>query len=297
MKFQVESEERLDLFLVARLPETSRSKLARHIENGLVFVEGKTAKPGLKLKVGWEVEVLDIPESAPHDLVPADIPLDVRYEDDSLLVVNKPRDLASHPASTLKVPSLVNALLYRGNSLSTGSKIYRPGIVHRLDKGTTGLIMIAKNDAVHANLSQQIQFKNAERKYLAVVIGKLDQDSAKIEGRIGRDPKNRLKMAITETGKPAATHLNLVQLVELPKIGAVSLVELRLETGRTHQIRVHLSAINHAVLGDQLYASRELHGYPLQLHAYFLAFDHPVSGERMEIRCEPPYDFLIPEPI
>jgi 23S rRNA pseudouridine1911/1915/1917 synthase len=283
-----EDHERLDKFLARNLEGYSRTKLAAWIDSGHVFVDGILGKPALKLEPGMEVE-LELPEpTAPHDLAPADIPLDVIFEDDSLLVVNKQRGLATHPATSLQEPSLVNALLFRGGALSEGSAAYRPGIVHRLDKDTTGLLVVAKTDSAHSKLSDQISAKTAERRYVAVAAGLPELERFDIDAPIGRDPKNRARMAVnTLSGRRALTRIRLVR-----RLDQGCLLAVRLETGRTHQIRVHLAAVNHPVLGDSLYAPPEISSGPLQLHAAGLSFDHPVTGERLSFFAPPPLDFL-----
>jgi 23S rRNA pseudouridine1911/1915/1917 synthase len=228
-----------------------------------------------------------VPEAAAHDLSPADIPLEILLEDDVLLVVNKPRGLATHPAASLKEPSLVNALLGRSTTLSAGSADFRPGIVHRLDKDTSGLLVIAKTDAVHVKLARQIAGKTADRRYFAAVAGTPDQERFTINAPIGRDQRNRQKMAVDQHGKSAITHVKRIARLE-----AGFLVAVKLETGRTHQIRVHLRAIGHPVLGDRIYAPAEYAKGPLQLHAAFLAFDHPISGERVALFQPVPAEFL-----
>jgi 23S rRNA pseudouridine1911/1915/1917 synthase len=239
------------------------------------------------LKAGMAVE-LELPEEKlAHDLTPFQIDLDIVFEDDSLLVVNKPRGLAAHPAPSLKEPSLVNALLARGGGLSEGSADYRPGIVHRLDKDTTGLMVVAKTGAAHHALAKQFAAKHAERRYVAVVAGDLKEERMTISAPLARDRINRFLMAVDTDGKPAVTHL-----VRLRRMESGTLIAVRLETGRTHQIRAHLKAIGHPVLGDRLYALKEQQKHPLQLHAGLLAFDHPISEERMTHYGAPPEDFL-----
>lgn len=287
MRLTADRSERLDKFLARVLPDHSRTKLARLIDSGEVLVDGSAQKPRFELRPGMEV-VLDEPEdAAPHDLTPADIPLDIRYEDEHLLVVNKPRGLAAHPASSLKEPSLVNALLARSHALSTAGGEFRPGIVHRLDKETTGLMLVAKSDSAHVSLANQIERKSAERRYLAVVAGDLDQDRFTIEAPISRDKSNRLKMTVDYDGKPATTFVK-----RIARVPAGTLIGARLGTGRTHQIRVHLRAVGHPVLGDDLYAPKEYRQSPLQLHAAYLEFDHPVTEERITVTAEPPEDFF-----
>jgi 23S rRNA pseudouridine1911/1915/1917 synthase len=287
MRFVAERPDRLDKFLATVLPAHSRSKLARLISDGGVLVDGEKAKPSLKLEPGMVIE-LEEPEATPvHDLTPADIELDIIYEDEFLLLVNKPRGLATHPAASLKEPSLVNALLGRGGELSDAES-FRPGIVHRLDKETTGLLVVAKTDAIHAGLAKQIELKTAQRKYLAVVGGKVEQERFTVNAPLARDKRNKLKMAIDPYGKNAVTHVKLIK-----RLDRGTLVGVRLETGRTHQIRVHLSAVGLPVIGDDLYAPKEHRdGAPLQLHAAYLGFTHPATGEDVSFFAPPPEDFL-----
>lgn len=286
--FIVEEGERLDLFLKKQLRKHSRTKIAGAIDAGLVRVDGELqTKPSLKLKPGMTVEIDEVPRAAQPDLTPADIPIEVCYEDEYLLVVNKPRGLAAHPAASLKEPSLVNALLARGQSLSAVGGSFRPGIVHRLDKDTSGLMVVAKNDEVHHALAKQFESKTAERRYFAVVGGNVSAERFQIDAPIARDERNRLKMAVNPKGKTARTHILRVKRLEVGW-----LVAARLETGRTHQIRVHLTFAHHPVLGDTLYAPREFQNFPLQLHAAYLALTHPITKERLEVYAEPPDDFL-----
>jgi 23S rRNA pseudouridine1911/1915/1917 synthase len=287
MRLTAEGRERLDRFLARQLPQFTRSRLAVFIAEGGVRVEGKPAKAGQMLKAGHAVE-LELPEDRPaHDLAPADIELDVLYEDAELIVVNKPRGLAAHPAPSLKEPSLVNALLARGGALSAGSAAYRPGIVHRLDKETTGLMVVAKTDRAHHDLAKQFAGKRAERRYVAIVAGDFKEERVTVSAPLARDRSNRFLMAVDPQGKPAVTHV-----LRLARLDKGTLLGIRLETGRTHQIRAHLRAIGHPVLGDRLYAPKEHRGFALQLHAGLLSFDHPTSGESMAFYAAPPVDFL-----
>lgn len=286
MHLVADRRERLDRFLARMLPEHSRTKLAKLIERGEVTVDGTVQKPSFALEEGMQVVLAEPEETAAHDLTPADIPLDIVYEDDDLLVVNKPRGLAAHPASTLKEPSLVNALLARNTELSTAAGEFRPGIVHRLDKETTGLMVVAKNDAAHVALAKQMETKSAERRYFAVVAGDVEQAKFTVSAPIARSKQNRLLMTVDPHGKPAVTHVK-----RLARRQEGTVVACRLETGRTHQIRVHLRAIGHPVLGDTLYAPREFAEGPLQLHAGYLAFDHPTTHERLAFYADPDRDF------
>jgi 23S rRNA pseudouridine1911/1915/1917 synthase len=279
--------ERLDKFLARMLPKHSRSKLVRLIDSGVVLVDGQAERTSFKLSVGTKVTLDEPSETDAHDLTPAEIDIDVVYEDEYLLVVNKPRGLAAHPAASLKEPSLVNALLARSHGLSTAGGDFRPGIVHRLDKETTGLMVVAKVDSAHVHLAKQIEEKAAERRYFAVVAGDVAQERFRIDAPIARDKKNRFKMAVDQHGRRAAT-----QVLRIARLDAGYLLGLKLETGRTHQIRVHLSSLAMPVLGDAIYAPRNYQTGTLQLHAAYLSFDHPETGERIACFAPPPADFL-----
>jgi 23S rRNA pseudouridine1911/1915/1917 synthase len=283
-----DTRERLDRFLVRSLPEYSRTRLSKLVDEGLVLVEGKPAtKSGLALEIGWVIELDEPAEAAAHDLTPAEIPLDVVWEDEHFLIVNKPRGLATHPAPSLREPSLVNALLARGDALSTAGGEFRPGIVHRLDKETTGLLLVAKSDRVHVALAKQIEAKTARREYLAIVHGEVLRPKFRVDSPIGRDPKLRQRMAIEPRGKPAITDVEVIR-----RVPAGTLLRCQLQTGRTHQIRVHLTSIGHPVLGDRVYAPKSLQDAPLQLHAWRLTVLHPITGETIEAEAAPPDDFL-----
>jgi 23S rRNA pseudouridine1911/1915/1917 synthase len=282
-----EVPERLDRFLARELPAHSRTKLAKLVTNGTVRVDGSEAKPSLMLQPGMVVELPEVEEAPAHDLSPAEIPLTILFEDDSMLVVNKPRGLATHPASSLKEPSLVNALLGRKTQLSGLGELFRPGIVHRLDRETTGLLVVAKTDQAHVKLARQMETKSAERRYLAVVAGRVERPRFVIDAPIARNKANRLLMAVDPNGKPAVTHVK-----RLSEVDQGVCVGVRLETGRTHQIRVHLSAVGLPVLGDRLYAPKRYAEGPLQLHAAYLELDHPVTGERMSFTVSPDEQFF-----
>ncbi|MFN8220682.1 MAG: RluA family pseudouridine synthase [Fimbriimonadales bacterium] len=287
MTLTADQAERLDRFVARLLPQHSRSKIAAWIAEGKVRVGGKPQKPSFRVEVGMAVTVEPLPETPPHDLTPADIAIPVLLETDDYLVIDKPRGLATHPAPSLREPSLVNALLGMRSNLSQTAGSFRPGIVHRLDKETTGLLVVAKNDHAHVALARQIERKTSTRGYLAVVSGLPPESRFSIDAPIARDPANRLRMAIRPEGKSARTHVAVVKRVD-----AGTLLAIRLETGRTHQIRVHLQAAGFPVLGDPVYAPKELRDVPLQLHAAFLAFADPVSDERREVVCPPPADFV-----
>lgn len=282
MEYIVDQKDRLDKYLARILPEYSRTRLVKLVDSGLVLVDGVSQKPSFALHPGMSVALDDPGPSEVHDLTPADIPLEVLFEDDALLVVNKPRGLAAHPAASLKEPSLVNALLARNISLSQTAGAFRPGIVHRLDKETTGLMVVAKTDRAHVILAKQMENKTAERRYFAVVAGDIEQERFKVDGPIARDKHNRLLMTVDAAGKHAVTFIK-----RLARVTQGVLVGARLETGRTHQIRVHLRAVGHPVLGDKIYAPREFGSGPMQLHAAYLAFDHPHTGERIAVYAEP----------
>jgi 23S rRNA pseudouridine1911/1915/1917 synthase len=252
------------------------------IDAGEVRVEGKEEKSSFLLREGNRVELPEPREAEAHDLTPADIPLEVVYEDEWMVVVNKPRGLASHPAASLKEPSLVNALLARNHSLSSVAGEFRPGIVHRLDKETSGLMVVAKTDAAHVALAKQIELKEAQRRYFAVVAGVPTTDQFVVDAPIGRNQANRLLMAVRNDGKRALTRFKKIFTSD-----AGTIVGAKLETGRTHQIRVHLSAIGFPILGDKLYAHQPNREGPLQLHAAYLELNHPKSGDLLSFFCKP----------
>ncbi|HRI43193.1 MAG TPA: RluA family pseudouridine synthase [Fimbriimonadaceae bacterium] len=291
MLLTADREERLDRFLARMMPEHSRSRLVKVIESGGVQVEGLARKASFRVEPGQLVQVGEVLPEAAHDLAPADIPLKVVYEDDVLLVVDKPRGIAVHPAIGHRQATLVNALLARSHALSEMGGSFRPGIVHRLDKDTTGLIMIAKNDGAHRSLQNQIQLRLASRRYLAVAWGDVAPDIFTIQSGIGRDPADRRRMKVIQSGKTATTHVHVIS-----HHGDRSLLALALDTGRTHQIRVHLAWMGHPVKGDPIYANGEWSKGPLQLHAGHLSFLHPDSKERLTFFADPPPDFEFREP-
>jgi 23S rRNA pseudouridine1911/1915/1917 synthase len=278
---------RLDKFLSQMLPDHSRSKLVKMIDDGGVLVNGKPEKSAYKLRAGEVVELEAPADTEAHDLTPHAMEIEVVYEDDDLLIVNKPRGLASHPAASLKEPSLVNVLLARGGPLSELGGEFRPGIVHRLDKETTGLMVVAKNDIAHASLAAQIEKKDAERRYFAVVAGEIDRERFTIDAPMARNASYRLQMTVDPKGKPAVTHIK-----RIVRLHQGTLIACRLETGRTHQIRVHLRALGYPVIGDDLYAPKEYKTGAMQLHAAYLAVVHPKTGQEIVAFANAPEDFL-----
>lgn len=281
---------RLDRFLAEQYEEYTRSFLQRLIDQGNVSVNGSVAsKSGLKLKCGDQVTVC-LPPPQPLTIEAEDIPLDILYEDDDVILINKPKGMVVHPAPGHISGTVVNALLYhcRG-SLSGINGILRPGIVHRIDMDTTGVIIACKNDASHNSIAAQLKEHSITRRYYAIVHGNIAQDEGTVNAPIGRDPFNRKRMAINEkNGKGAVTHYRVLQ-----RFGHYTWIECRLETGRTHQIRVHMASIGHPLLGDLLYGPVKC-PYPLQgqtLHAYILGFIHPSIGQYMEFQAPLPAYF------
>ncbi len=287
MEWTSESKERLDKFLCRQFPDVSRAKVAQHIQSGAVKVDGQVAsKAGFQIKDGSLITSDEILETERHPLEPVEMELDIRYEDADLLVVNKPRGLAVHPANSMTGATLVHGLLAREHTLSELGGSFRPGIVHRLDKETTGLLIVAKNDRSHAAMSEQIQKRAVQRRYVAVIHGELPNKRFTVDAPLGRDPRDPLKRAVVQLGKSARTHVK-----ELKRLPEGMLVGCRLESGRTHQIRVHLAHFGWPVIGDSLYAPAKLREGPMQLHAASLQFTHPMKDQMISIFAEPPEDF------
>ena len=281
--------ERLDVFLSARLGVT-RSSAKKLLDGGHITVGGKAVKASRPVNAGEEV-VAEIPDPETLDLTPQDIPVDIVYEDEDIAVVNKPQGLTVHAGSGNLSGTLVNALLYRLNSLSSINGVVRPGIVHRIDKDTSGLLVVAKNDAAHLSLSAQIAEKTCRREYLALCEGIFKEDTGRIETYIGRSPSDRVKMAVVpkEKGKYALTEYE----VQARYAEGFTLARFRLYTGRTHQIRVHCRHIGHPVVGDPVYGSKKqkFHLAGQLLHACRLELTHPRTGERMSFEAPLPAYF------
>ena len=274
---------RIDAYLCAHT-EFSRSRISALMLEGAVSVDGEVqAKPAFKVTAGQRI-ALAVPQTRPVDVLPQNIPLDILYQDADVVIVNKPCGMVVHPAAGNEDGTLVNALLYHVHDLSGIGGEMRPGIVHRLDKDTSGLILIAKNDRAHAALSEQFKARTMEKHYRAVAFGNFPEDAGLIDAPIARHPVDRKKMAIVSDGKPSQTEWKVME-----RLKGATYLDVHLLTGRTHQIRVHMHSIGHPLLGDRIYAPNirtSVHIPRLMLHAYSLAFTHPTTGERMTL-CAP----------
>jgi len=292
-EFIVEEERkgtRLDVVLSLVVEEASRSHLQKLIDIGRVEVNGAIASSKkYKVKTGDAIKIT-IPEPVHLNVNPEDIPIEIVYEDEDVLVVDKPKGMVVHPAAGNYTGTLVNAILYHCRSLSSINGVIRPGIVHRIDKDTSGLLMIAKNDTAHRSLAEQLAAHSITRAYRAIVYHNFQQDEGTVNAPVGRDPKNRMKMAVTQlNSKEAVTHYKVLQ-----RFGSFTYIEARLETGRTHQIRVHMAHINHPLLGDAVYGPKKMIlGVETQmLHAKLLGFHHPKTGKYMEFESPLPQEFI-----
>jgi 23S rRNA pseudouridine1911/1915/1917 synthase len=290
---QIASQIRLDILLTQTHDNLTRSHAQKLIRHGNVKINNKTVtKPGFIANIGDSL-IVNIPENQELNLTPEDIPLDIVYEDSDLLVINKPKNMVIHPAAGNHSGTLVNALLACcKDSLSGINGVSRPGIVHRIDKNTSGLLLVAKNDIAHNSLAEQIKNHSLTRAYLAITLGNVE--SQIIDKPIGRDPKHRKKQAIVPNGKPAVTVLTPLSTLQI-KGKTCTLVKCVLKTGRTHQIRVHLSSIGHPILGDDTYGNKNAPAVKSQgqlLHAFLLGFIHPKTHEYMEFSSLPPTEFL-----
>lgn len=271
---------------VADLTELSRQRANEAIKAGRILVNGKPVKAKYAVKVG-DVISYEVPQEEVLDYQAEDIPLEIIYQDDDLAVVNKPQGMVVHPSAGHSSGTLVNALMYHIKDLSSINGVVRPGIVHRIDKDTSGLLMIAKNDQAHQALAEELKAQKSLRQYVALVHGNLPRDRGVIEAPIGRSDKDRKKQAVTAKGKPALTRFQVLE-----RFGDYTLVELQLETGRTHQIRVHMAYIGHPIAGDPTYGPRKtLAGNGQFLHARTLGLTHPRTGELMTFEAELPEVF------
>ncbi len=292
LEFTAQNEhagKRIDAFVSEQEESLTRSSVQKLLSEGMICVNDRTISKSYKLKAGDRVTV-SIPKPKELEALPENIPLNIVYEDDDLLVVDKPKGMVVHPAPGNPDGTLVNALLYHcQGSLSGINGVMRPGIVHRIDKDTSGLLIVAKNDFAHADLATQIAEHSFTREYRAVVHGNIKQDTGTVEAPIGRNPKDRKKMAVTlKNSKPATTHYEVIE-----RYGNYTFIKCRLETGRTHQIRVHMASIGHPVAGDLVYGPKNtpksLHGQCL--HACLLGFVHPRTKQYMEFQSELPEYF------
>ena len=281
---------RIDRFLSEQLPEHSRSYIQKLIKDGQVSIDGKAVKSNYKIAGTEEISLL-IPDQVLPDILPEDIPLDILYEDQDLIVVNKPKGMVVHPAAGHYSGTLVNALMYHcKDDLSGINGVMRPGIVHRIDRNTTGSLLVCKNDFAHNAIAEQLKVHSITRKYRAIVHGNLKNDQGTVDAPIGRHPIERKKMAIEpRNGRDAITHYRVLE-----RFGNYTYIECQLETGRTHQIRVHMSSIHHPIVGDDVYGPAKCPFSGLQgqtLHAQVLGFIHPRTGEYMEFSAPLPEYF------
>lgn len=290
-RFEIEQEydgTRIDRYISDNIDSLTRSYLQKMIKEGCVTANGKPVKPSYSLKAGDQI-AFTLPESIEPNIEAEDISLDIIYEDEDLLIVNKPKDMVVHPAAGHYTGTLVNAIMFhcKGN-LSGINGVMRPGIVHRIDKDTSGSLIICKNDLAHNGIAEQLKDHSIKRIYHAIVYGELTEDGT-VDKPIGRDPKDRLKMAVVPNGKSAVTHFHV-----LKQLKGYTYISCRLETGRTHQIRVHMASIGHPILGDDVYASGRKTSIKCQgqtLHAKTIGFTHPRTGEYMEFDTELPQYF------
>jgi 23S rRNA pseudouridine1911/1915/1917 synthase len=289
--FVVEDEakgERLDVYLRAKLPDLSRERIKNLIEEGFILVEGKSVKPSYKLKGGEQV-LVRIPVEKEYSLQPKEVPFEILYEDEDLAVIYKPAGIVVHPAPGHLDDTLVHGLLLKLRSLSGVGGELRPGIVHRLDKDTSGVMLVAKNDFAHKKLTQDFKERRVEKEYLAILYGRLTQKEGMLDFPIGRHPVQRKKMAVVKEGRQALTKYKVLKLFK-----KATLVLAKPLTGRTHQLRVHFSHIGHPILGDPIYGGLKPdvpRPERLMLHAYRISFEHPRTGAHLAFTKDPPEDF------
>ena len=289
MKIEITEKinNRIDIYLSKILGE-SRNNITKNISSGNILVNDKIVKSGYKPKIG-DIILVKLKNDTPN-IIPENIKLDIYYEDDDIIVVNKPSGMVVHPAVGNYSHTLVNALMYHCNNLSQVNGVIRPGIIHRIDADTSGLLLVAKNDMAHVDLAKQISEKSVKREYIALVDGVIKEDTATIDAPIGRDVKNRKKMCVTaDNSKDAITNIKVIE-----RYKNSTLITCSLLTGRTHQIRVHMNYIGHSVINDPVYGSKKLVDslFGQMLHARKIGFVHPRTHEYMEFTCEPPEKFL-----
>lgn len=279
---------RLDAYIASQKENISRTNIQRLIEEGNILVNGQKKKISYKVQIGDNIEI-NIPEAKETDIKAEDIPLEVAYEDRDIIVVNKPKGMVVHPANGNPDGTLVNAIMNicKGSLSGIGGEI-RPGIVHRLDKDTSGLLIVAKNDLAHINMSTQIKNREVKKIYIALVKGNINENEATINMPIGRSTKDRKKMAVRKEGKEAVTHFKV-----LKRYGDYTLLKIKIDTGRTHQIRVHMAEIGHPVVGDMVYSKgkNEFGVEGQMLHAISLDFKHPITGKEMHLEADLPEYF------
>ncbi len=286
-----ENKERLDVFLNKKIEGITRSYLKNLIQDGSILVNGEIKKSGYSLKENDKI-VVNIPDDKTSDIVPEDIKLDIIYEDDDVIIINKNKGMVVHPANGNYTGTMVNSLMYsHKDNLSSINGVIRPGIVHRIDKDTSGILVVAKNDNAHKKLSEQFKVHSINRVYVALVKGIIKEDDIDIDLPIGRNPKDRKKMTVTyKNSKNAKTHIHVLRRFYASN---VTLIEARLETGRTHQIRVHMAYINHPLVGDKVYGKKDskfkVEGQ--MLHAKVLGFIHPSKNEYVEFNSDLPDEF------
>ena len=284
-----EKNVRLDAYISKNYSDISRTMVQKLIENGNILVNGKKEKASYKIQLNDKIEI-NMPKPKEVDIKPQDIPIEIVYEDDDIVVVNKPKGLVVHPANGNPDGTLVNAIMAKcKTSLSGIGGELRPGIVHRLDKDTSGLLIIAKNDKAHINMSEQIKNRQVKKIYIALVKGVVKENEATINMPIGRSTKDRKKMAVRKDGKEAVTHFKVLKRYD----NKYTLLELKIDTGRTHQIRVHMAEIGHPVVGDMVYSNgkNEFGIEGQMLHAKSLDFKHPITGKDMHLEAELPEYF------
>lgn len=279
--------ERIDRYVCSVLADLSRSYIQKIIDDGGVTVNGRTVKASYKVKPGESIRVIT-PDSVIPDILPEDIPIDILFEDEDVLVINKPKGMVVHPAPGHYEHTLVNAVMFHCKSLSGINGVMRPGIVHRIDKDTTGSVIICKNDKAHASIAKQLEEHTIDREYLAIVTGVIDSDGT-VDKPIGRSTSDRKKMCVKPDGKRAVTHYEVIGGND-----KFTLVKCRLETGRTHQIRVHMASIGHPIAGDTVYGNgtkTPTDTFGQALHAYILGFTHPSTGDFVRTVAPPPEYF------